>query len=211
MERNKLNHLLFAESVVAFATIMTSPTTVILITGHPATGKTTLARVLAQELGLPLLHRDGLKETLADTLGWSDDEWSLKLGAATWELLYHLVETLLRAQVSHVVESNFSPTHASIRWQQLYTRYALQILQLRCEADPELVLMRFHARVASGDRHPIHRYSTDTAGYRTVLAQGPLGWIDVPGERISIDTGALDKADYLTVATRLRPYFTPST
>lgn len=190
---------------------MTSPTTVILITGHPATGKTTLARVLAQELGLPLLHRDGLKETLADTLGWSDDEWSLKLGAATWELLYHLVETLLRAHVSHVVESNFSPTHASVRWQQFHARYAPQILQLRCEADPELVLTRFHARVAAGDRHPIHRYSTDTAGYRAVLEQGPLGWIDVPGERIALDTGALDKADYHTVATRLRPYLTEST
>jgi len=70
---------------------MHKPTTVILITGHPATGKTTLAHYLAQELGLPLLYRDGLKETLADHLGWSTDEWSLKLGAATWELLYHLV------------------------------------------------------------------------------------------------------------------------
>ncbi|HRW06316.1 MAG TPA: AAA family ATPase [Caldilineaceae bacterium] len=185
---------------------MKSPTTIILITGYPATGKTTLARVLATELGLPLLHRDGMKETLADTLGWSDDEWSLKLGAATWELLYHLVDTLLRANVSQVVESNFSPKHASPRWQQIYQQYQPQILQLRCEADPDLVIDRFHARVAAGDRHPIHRYATDTTGYRAVLAQGHLGWIEVPGERISIDTGALDSADYPSVATRLRTY-----
>jgi len=190
---------------------MTSSTTVILITGHPATGKTTLARTLAQELGLPLLHRDGLKETLADTLGWSDDEWSLKLGAATWELLYYLVETLLRAQVSHVVESNFSPTHATVRWQQLQARYGPQIVQLRCEADPDLVLQRFHSRVEAGDRHPIHRYATDTTGYRTILEQGHLGWIEVPGERLSIDTGALAKAAYSTVAARLRPYLIQST
>jgi dephospho-CoA kinase len=50
--------------------MINKPTTVILITGHPATGKTTLAHYLAQELGLPLLWRDGLKEKLADTLGW---------------------------------------------------------------------------------------------------------------------------------------------
>ena len=39
-------------------------TNIILITGHPATGKTMLARFLAEELGLSLLYRDGIKETL---------------------------------------------------------------------------------------------------------------------------------------------------
>ncbi len=144
-------------------------TTVILITGHPATGKTTLAHHLASALHLPLLYRDGLKETLADTLGWSTEEWSLKLGAATWELLYHLVETLLRANVSHIVESNFSPTHATGCWQQLAERYGLRIIQLRCEADPALVIEHFHTRVAKGERHPIHRYAEDTADYHNSI------------------------------------------
>ncbi|MCB0064588.1 MAG: ATP-binding protein [Caldilineaceae bacterium] len=179
-------------------------TTVILITGHPGTGKTTLAHSLAKELALPLLYRDGLKETLADTLGWSTEEWSLKLGAATWELLYHLIESLLRARVPHIVESNFSPAYATARWQALVKQYPLRIIQLRCEADPDIVLARFHARVAQGERHPIHRYSTDTAGYRTILEQGHLGWIDVPCERISVDTGKRQPSEYATVATQLQ-------
>lgn len=182
------------------------PPTVILITGHPATGKTTLAKVLATELGLPLLHRDALKETLADTLGWSDDEWSLKLGAATWELLYHLIETMLRANVSHIVESNFRPKFASPQWQQLYERYQPRIIQLRCEAEPEIVITRHQTRVETGERHPIHRFDSDPSGYRSVLEQGPLGWVNVPGQRLSIDTGVLDKADYATIATRIQPY-----
>jgi len=183
---------------------MNQQTTIILITGHPASGKTTLAHVLAAELGLPLLHRDGMKETLADTLGCADDAWSLTLGAATWELLYHLVETLLRANVSHIVESNFSSQYASPRWQQLQEQYGLKIIQLRCEAEPEIILARHQTRVATGERHPIHRFDSDVPGYRSILEQGHLDWIDVPGERISIDTGVLDKAAYHTVATRLR-------
>ncbi|MEZ4681993.1 MAG: hypothetical protein R2932_48075 [Caldilineaceae bacterium] len=142
-------------------------------------------------------------------MGWADEEWSLKLGAATWELLYHLVESLLRANVNHIVESNFSPTHATPRWLDLQERYALRIIQLRCEADPDIVIARFHARVAEGERHPIHRYASDTSGYRTILEQGHLGWIDVPGERISVDTGALDPADYQSVATQLAQYIAP--
>jgi predicted kinase len=180
------------------------PTTVILITGHPATGKTTLAHYLAQALHMPLLYRDGLKETLADTLGWSTEEWSLKLGAATWELLYHLVETLLRADVSHIVESNFTSVRATGRWQQLCERYSIRIIQLRCEADPALVIERFHTRVAKGERHPIHRYSTDTTDYRKILEQGPPDWIDVPGERITVDTGQLEPAAYQTIVVQLQ-------
>lgn len=183
------------------------PTTIILITGHPATGKTTLAHSLAQELGLPLLYRDGLKETLADNLGWSTEEWSLKLGAATWELLYHLVESLLRANVSHIVESNFPPSRATPRWQQLMAQYPLQMIQVRCEADPMIVAQRHQARQERGERHPIHRYDSNTAAYAAYLhQQGPLGWVDVASEHITVDTGKLALADYSSVTTQIRTY-----
>lgn len=183
---------------------MNKPTTVILITGHPATGKTTLARHLAPELGLPLLCRDSLKEKLADTLGWSTEEWSLKLGAATWELLYDLVESLLRAQVSHIVESNFSPTYATLRWQQLRERYGLRIIQLRCEAEPKIVVERYHTRVQKGERHPIHRYVSEDVDDKALLQQGPMGWIDVESTRISVDTGRLQPPAYSTLTTQIR-------
>ncbi|MCE7984015.1 MAG: ATP-binding protein [Caldilinea sp. CFX5] len=186
---------------------MNKPTTVILITGHPATGKTTLAHYLAQELTLPLLWRDGLKEKLADTLGWSTEEWSLKLGAATWELLYHLVESLLRANISHIVESNFTPTYATPRWQQLMVRYPLRIIQVRCEADPLIVAQRHQARHEHGERHPIHRYDSNINAYAAYLQQqGPLDWIGVESERIEVDTGKLALGDYSIVSTQIRTY-----
>lgn len=187
---------------------MNRPTTVILITGHPATGKTTLAHYLAQELKLPLLWRDGLKEKLADTLGWSTEEWSLKLRVASWELLYHLVETLLRAQVSHIVESNFTPTYATPRWQSLCKRYSLQIIQLRCDAPPETVIKRYHERIEQGARHPIHRYVPDDVNYAALLERGPMGWVDVAGARLVVDTSQNIATDYPKLAAHLRPLLT---
>ena len=188
---------------------MKTPTTVILITGHPATGKTTLAHYLAQALGLPLLYRDGLKEKLADTLGWSDDEWSLKLGSATWELLYHLVETLLRAQVAHIVESNFTPQYATPRWQTLMAQYPLQIIQIRCEADPVITAQRHQARKERGERHPIHRHDNNVDAYATYLQQqGPVGWIEVESTRVVLDTSEKAVADYADVVTQLRSLLT---
>ena len=188
---------------------MKTPTTVILITGHPATGKTTLAHYLAQALGLPLLYRDGLKEKLADTLGWADDEWSLKLGAATWELLYHLVETLLRAQVSHIVESNFTPQYATPRWQGLMAQYPLQMIQICCDAAPIITAQRHQARKERGERHPIHRHDNDVDAYAAYLQQqGPSGWIEVESTRLVLDTSEKAVTDYADIVTQIRTLLT---
>jgi predicted kinase len=64
----------------------------VIVTGESGAGKTTLARRLAGELRLPLVYRDGLKETLYESLGWSDVEWSQKPGAASYDLLYHVLD-----------------------------------------------------------------------------------------------------------------------
>ncbi len=80
---------------------------VIVVNGLPATGKTTLARRLATDLHLPLLAKDVIKETLFETLGWSDRAWSRRLGAATMALLYKLLEEQLRAGRPCIVECNF--------------------------------------------------------------------------------------------------------
>ncbi|MFI7705853.1 AAA family ATPase [Nonomuraea sp. NPDC049480] len=42
---------------------------VVLVNGLPGSGKTTLAKALADTLGLPLFSKDRVKETLADMLG----------------------------------------------------------------------------------------------------------------------------------------------
>jgi tRNA uridine 5-carbamoylmethylation protein Kti12 len=49
--------------------------TLVLVTGPPTSGKTTLARPLAHHLDLPLLGKDAIKEALFDTLGTGDRAW----------------------------------------------------------------------------------------------------------------------------------------
>ena len=95
----------------------------IIVSGPPGAGKTTLARRIAKELGLPLFARDDIKELLFDTLGWSDRQWSRKLGLASWKLLYHLLEEMLKANQSLVVESNFRKELASQELSALQCKY----------------------------------------------------------------------------------------
>src|SRR5438046_2407448 len=91
----------------------------IIVTGLPATGKTTLARRLAADLALPLVTKDDIKERLFDRLGWRDRAWSRLLGQATYDLLYYFSELLLAGGRSFVVESNFHPDEATPRFRAL--------------------------------------------------------------------------------------------
>jgi predicted kinase len=107
---------------------------VILIGGPPAAGKTTVGRRIAQELGLPFVHRDGIKETLFDSLGWRDRTWSQKLGGASWDLLFYFAKLLLASGQSFVLESNFDPVrHAPIVRE---CKRATHLLLRRCSVKP---------------------------------------------------------------------------
>src|SRR5690349_14686664 len=75
----------------------------VVVTGMPSSGKTTIAESLAERLHLPLVAKDVLKESLFETLGPGDVEWSGRLGDAAYNLIFDLAATTLAARVSLIV------------------------------------------------------------------------------------------------------------
>ena len=81
----------------------------IVVTGLPATGKSTLARELARLLRAPLVGKDMIKEPLLDVLGGGDEAHSRLLSTASFAVLFALARELLACSPRVIVEGNFRP------------------------------------------------------------------------------------------------------
>jgi len=79
----------------------------VIVSGLPCTGKTTIATEISNIFDYPLIYKDGIKEILFDCIGQSDREWSKKLSNTTYQIIFHIVEALLTKSTSIVIEGNF--------------------------------------------------------------------------------------------------------
>ena len=177
---------------------------VLIVGGAPGTGKTTLARKLAPALGLPLIARDDLKESLFETLGWSTVEWSQQLGRATYELVYLLIERLLEAQCSLLVETPFDPDWANPRFQALRARHPFQPAQVILSTPADLLRQRYARRVDNGERHPGHVDRLRLGQFEPVALGQRNRSLDLDGPVYHIDTSDFAALDFDGLVKQLR-------
>ena len=152
---------------------------VVVVTGPPAAGKTTIARELAARLRLPLITKDTIKEALFDGLGTGNLAWSQRLGEATYLAMLALAEESVAAGASLVLEANFI-RGGEARLPALPARF----VQVHCSAPLDVLVERY----ASRERHPGHIDSERIDALRDAVETGRHDPLDLPGETIRIDT-----------------------
>ena len=162
--------------------------TLIVVTGPPCAGKTTLAAQLGRELSLPVIHRDVLKEILFDTLGVKDRAWSREVGGSSYDLLFSFLESLLSAGYPCIAESNFELGRAADRLKSLCETYGFTAVEVLCTAAPAILRGRYLARLESGERHAGHVDHLNLEAISERWANNQHGSLELGGQSLRVDT-----------------------
>jgi predicted kinase len=168
---------------------------VVLITGLPGAGKTTVGQCIADHFNLPFITKDVFKERIFDGLGWSDKAWSLKVSATTHRIMDYVIEQELRARHSIVVESNFKPDIDSVRFGKTQERFGAVFVQVLCWASGDVLFGRYRKRIEVG-RHPGHAEGGSIVEAERDLKNGKCEALRIAGATLELDTTDFDRVDY---------------
>jgi predicted kinase len=119
----------------------------VVVSGPPASGKSTLAPLLARELNLPLLAKDTIKDALVAVLDVREIEFSRRLGTAAVSAMFAIARN---CPSGAVLESVF---HRSRALGQIRTLPGV-VVEVFCSCD----------RAVAEDRY-MRRATTERRGY----------------------------------------------
>ena len=179
----------------------------VLLNGPPCAGKTHLCDYIVKTFCVPAMSKDILKESMYETLGWSDRAWSRKLSQAAVALLFAYAASLLSQGQSCLLENNFVADRAQRDLEVLRTTARFRTVQIFVWAQPETLHLRFQERARLASRHPGHldqvlqqEYSADS------IPQPQLRPVETGGPVLQLETTHMDAALAADQQARVRAW-----
>ena len=120
----------------------------ILVNGVPASGKSSVARAVADRLGAPLMVLDTAKQPLFDHFGLGEREHNRKLGRASYEIIFSVIGDWPDPSIV-VVDAWFGFQPIAILEKHLLTAGIARTAEIWCHAPPAVLADRYASRVAT--------------------------------------------------------------
>jgi adenylate kinase family enzyme len=152
----------------------------IVITGKPASGKTTLAHIISKEIKCPVISRDELKEGHINTTGIPHNQSNASVNLYINETFFQTIDILISKRISIIIEAAFQHKLWQPKLLEFINKADVRILI--CETNTELTKTRFNERLSNNtDRKKFHG---DEQGerlieiYESVNIEAPILYVD---------------------------------
>ena len=147
----------------------------IIVTGIPASGKSTVGHAVAAALGLPMLDKDEILEAMFNSKGVGNAEWRTQLSRAADESLR---ETALSSDSAVIASwwrhpSSHVDSGTPVGW---LSSLRGVVIELHCVCSPQVATERFLTRKRH-EGHLDHLKTPDDVlvSFQQHAALGPLG------------------------------------
>lgn len=193
----------------------------ILITGLPATGKTSFAKYLSKKMKIPMVSKDIIKESLFDTVGFKNRGEKIALGVAAMEIMYHFAEKHLEVDQPIILENNFENA-SKPSLEKLIDKYKCKVMTVKFYTDISVLTERFLERDKSPERHRGHVVNTrypEALGDETLsfeaqvisltqffnaMEQRGMVNFSISGEEIFVDSTDFSKVFYEAIFNKIK-------
>lgn len=161
----------------------------VLISGHPATGKTTLGRRLGADLGVPVIHRDGLRRRVLFPIAEAMPEVRALIPSALDRMVVAFAETIFDAGGAAILDGNFNnPAHgAAVK--EMLARRTVTCFEVCLWGEPDELRRRFIERADPPLTDDLRPY------FDTVVGRDRVAVLDPPTPVVHIDTTDITAVD----------------
>lgn len=115
----------------------------IIITGLPCSGKSTIAEGIAEKLKLPVFSVDPIESSILK----SGIKRSFETGLAAYLIAQTLAKEQLKLDLSVIIDAVSPVKEARVMWNELSKKYNAQLIIIECVLDKDLHKKRIESRI----------------------------------------------------------------
>lgn len=168
---------------------MSSKPKLVIVTGRPGSGKTTLAKELGKMLYFPVVSRDEIKEGYVSTFNIEHDQLPADTNKTATEIFFKTINFLLPKNVSLIAEAAFQHNV----WEPEITKFRsfANLFVVICEVNSEVAAKRHLQRGLDDSKREFFHGDNRVSHYRktgVILSAGeykPPAFDDIPTVRVS--------------------------
>jgi predicted kinase len=181
----------------------------ILISGIPASGKSTFANRLSEHFKIPMISKDTIKEHLYDVVGYESRAEKVKLATASTNIMYYFAEQMMKAGQIFVLENNFENV-SEAGLQILLGDYGYTAVTITLTGENEKIYRRFLERDNGSEKrrgHVVNEYYPEKSRDKNadILSYGDYVWgitqrgidtVKLEGPQIKVDAANFKTIDW---------------
>jgi predicted kinase len=161
----------------------------VIVSGVPGSGKTTLAEALGTRLAVPVLHKDVIKEGISRTEGAAGTHGG-SIAERSFASLLDCARILLDARCSLIIEAAFHRSRFETDAADLFERAEVRVIS--CTVATEIAARRYEDRARAGGPA---RFAHPDELVIEQMQSGSFGWDSYDLGPIGLPSLAVDTTD----------------